>query len=67
MGMYVLELGLLVVGAVLLVVGYRRNRRTMLVAAALVLLVSGVVPDVVEGFAEGRANADARPWALLQH
>jgi hypothetical protein len=66
MGMYVVEVGLIALGAVLLVVGYRRNRRNMLVAAALVLLASGAVPELVTGFSDGRTNADARPLAALQ-
>ncbi|WP_422507303.1 hypothetical protein [Stenotrophomonas sp. GZD-301] len=66
MGMYVMEVGLIALGAVLLVVGYRRNRRNMLVAAALVLLASGAVPELVTGFSDGRANADARSLAALQ-
>jgi len=48
-----MELGLLVLGLVLLIFGYRRNNRNVLVAAALVLLASRAIPDFVAGLQEG--------------
>lgn len=61
-----LGLILLVVGAVLLVVGYRGNSRNILVVAALLLLASHALPEFVAGVQEGysgaRAQAVAPAW-----
>ncbi|MCP1376236.1 hypothetical protein [Dyella lutea] len=51
------EIALLLAGFVLLVLGYRRNRRGWLVAAALLLFLSGNLEPMVSGFAEGWASA----------
>ena len=51
---------LLVVGAVLLVVGYRKNSRNILVGAALLLLASHALPDFVAGVQEGYSEARAQ-------
>lgn len=48
-----LQAALFFVGAVLLVVGYRRNQRQMLLAAAIVLCVSGLGWQLVTGFTQG--------------
>ena len=55
-----LGLILLVVGAVLLVVGYRRNSRNILVGAALLLLASHALPDFVTGIQDGYSEARAQ-------
>lgn len=58
-----LGLALLLLGAALLIVGYRKNSRNVIVAAALLLLASPALPDfmdgVEEGFAEAREQAEA--------
>jgi len=48
---------LLLVGLVILVVGYRRNNRNILLGAALLMLASVAVPEMVEGFQEGYSDA----------
>ncbi len=52
-----MELGLLAVGVGLLVFGYRKNSRNLLVAAALMLLAFGVGPDLVAGFRDGLSGS----------
>lgn len=47
------EIALFVIGLVALVVGYRRNRRNVLLAAAIVLFLSGTVSEFATGFAHG--------------
>ena len=56
-------LALLLVGAVLLVVGYRRNSRNILLGAALLLLASHALPEFVAGVQGGFAEASARTMA----
>lgn len=51
--MFVIESLLLVLGMILLVVGYRKNDRNLLLAAAIVLLLVGGLSDFVGGFHEG--------------
>ena len=51
--MYYVAIALLVIGALLLVIGYRKNSRNMLVLSALLLLLSGSAEDLVAGFQEG--------------
>lgn len=51
--MYVLEILLFVVGLGLLVIGYRKNARTLLATAALLLFLSGAGPQMWEGFVYG--------------
>lgn len=46
---YVLE----VVGLVLLVIGYRRSNRNLLLAASLCLWFGGSLSDFVHGFMDG--------------
>jgi len=58
------ELILLAVGIALLVFGYRRNNRNMLLLAALVMLAAGALPDVISGIDAGyRDGAGAAPPA----
>jgi len=49
---YLLE----ITGLVLLVLGYRRNNRNLLLAAALCLWIGGGINDFARGFLDG-ANA----------
>ena len=44
----------------MLVLGYRRSNRNMLLCAGLLLLAFNGVEDFARGFAEGCANPDAR-------
>ena len=48
-----LQAALFFVGMILLIVGYRRNQRKMLVAAAIILCVAGVGWEFITGFAQG--------------
>ncbi len=63
--LYALEIVLLVAGLGLLVVGYGRHHRNLLLGAALALLASGALPDAVRGFSEGFNGSAARPLAAL--
>jgi hypothetical protein len=47
------EIALLVAGVAVLVIGYRRNDRNLLLAAAILLLLAGALGGMVEGFLEG--------------
>ena len=51
--MHYLEVALLVLGVVTLAVGYRTNRRNLLLAAGVVLFFAGVSGSSVKGFADG--------------
>ena len=51
--MYVLEIGLFVVGAILLVLGYRKTNRNLLLAAAVLLFLTGTIGDLTSGFSDG--------------
>ena len=57
--MYVLEIALFVVGAILLLVGYRKTNRNLLLAAAVLLFLTGAIGDLTSGFSEGLS--DRRP------
>lgn len=46
---YLLE----IIGLILLILGYRRNNRNLLLAAALCLWVGAGVDDFVRGFMDG--------------
>ena len=50
------EVGLLLIGLGMLIFGYRKNSRNVLVIAALVLLASVAIPDFVAGFQDGYAG-----------
>lgn len=56
----ILEISLMCVGLVLLVVGYRRNHRNLMLAAALLLMAFGTLQDVGRGVIDGYQQADAR-------
>ena len=47
------EAVLVSVGLVLLVVGYRRNAKRMMLAAAICLLFSGNLGEIVRGYQDG--------------
>lgn len=55
-----LGLVLLVLGAGLLIFGYRRNSRNVLVAAALLLLASHALPAFVGGVQQGWSEASTQ-------
>ena len=55
------EIALLLAGFVLLVLGYRRNRRGWLVAAALLLFLPGNLGPFARGVAEGWASVGSAP------
>ena len=48
-----LQIGLFAVGMTVLVIGYRRNSRNLLLTAALVLLACGAISKFVSGFHAG--------------
>ena len=52
------EIVLLLVGICLLVLGYRRNSRNVLLVAALLLLAAGTFRGFTQGFLDG-----LRSWA----
>lgn len=54
--MLYVEMGLLLVGICLLVLGYRRNNRNALLAAALLLLAAGTIGDFSQGLLDGIRN-----------
>jgi hypothetical protein len=51
--MYLVEIVLLVVAVVVLVLGYQRNNRNLLLLGAVLLFLAGSVNDLVRGFIEG--------------
>ncbi len=55
LGKYIeyIELALLIAGLVALVVGYRKNRRNILLSAAIILFLAGTVGDFAHGFRDG--------------
>ena len=55
--MYYFEIFMLIVGLVLLVVGYRKNSRNILLGAAFVWLAAGALPQFIEGMEEGYLGA----------
>ena len=48
-----LQIGLFAVGMTVLVIGYRRNSRNLLLTAELVLLACGAISEFVSGFHAG--------------
>ncbi|MBW4049527.1 MAG: hypothetical protein HIU89_16900 [Proteobacteria bacterium] len=52
------EIGLLLVGLCLLVLGYRRSDRNVLLVAALLLLAAGTIGSFSQGLVDG-----VRSWA----
>ncbi|SFK46951.1 hypothetical protein [Rhodanobacter glycinis] len=60
--MIYVQLVLLVVGATLLVIGYRRNARKLMLAAAIALFLTGSGAQFATGFAQGLHQGIA-DWA----
>jgi hypothetical protein len=58
--MQIFSLFLLLIGAVLLVSGFKKNNRVLLVVAAFVWLISGTWDEFSEGFKDG-ISANAQP------
>lgn len=56
----IVEISLLCIGVGLLVVGYRRNHRNLMLAAALVLMSFDTLQDFGHGLIDGYRHADAR-------
>ena len=57
--MYFIEITLFLIGIVLLVVGYRRRNRNVMLSAAILLFMSAAVDSLVGGFLEGYQQAEA--------
>lgn len=55
-----LEVALLLAGLVLLVLGYRRDRRKILLVAAILLFFAGSIRPLASGFAKGWADGLAK-------
>ena len=55
--MYYFEIALFVIGLLLLVMGYRRNHRNLLLCAAITLFLAGTAPSMVVG-------ASSSSWAV---
>ncbi|RQO56318.1 hypothetical protein DBR47_17445 [Paucibacter sp. KBW04] len=53
--MFIFELVLSLIGLGLLIYGYRKNCRNLLLAAALTLVLAGGAGDFVQGLKEGSA------------
>src|SRR5690606_41909397 len=54
--MYYMEIALLVAGVIVLVIGYRKNRRNVLLTAAVLLFLAGALGKI------GRASCRERVW-----
>jgi hypothetical protein len=54
--MQLFALFLLIVGAIFLVVGFRKNHRVMLTCAAVLWLASGALEEFANGFIDGLAQ-----------
>lgn len=52
-----IESVLVLIGLILLVIGYRKSNRNVLLVAALVLLTSGTFNDFAEGFWAGAKSS----------
>ena len=57
--MYYVEIALFLAGLFLLIIGYRRTHRNMLLAAAIALFLSAGIGSLVNGFAEGYSEVRA--------
>lgn len=58
--MFIMEVVLLVTGLVALVIGYRKDNRNVLLCAALLLLASGALSQVVSGFSDSQARHETQ-------
>ncbi|MGC1548034.1 MAG: hypothetical protein WA777_05855 [Rhodanobacter sp.] len=54
-----IQLGLMLVGVITLVVGYRKSHRNTLLVAAIALFLAGSVGDFTRGFANGFQEGSA--------
>jgi hypothetical protein len=54
---YFIEIALFIAGLVLLVFGYRRNNRNLLLTAAIVLFFSAALDPMASGFWHGYSQA----------
>lgn len=57
MDLYWLDIALVVAGFIVLVIGYRRNDRKLLLTAALLLFLTGTLSSFSRGFADGLKQA----------
>lgn len=55
--MYFIEIALFIAGLILLVAGYQKNHRNLLLAAAITLFLSAGLGSMVEGFQNGYREA----------
>ncbi|MEP6907840.1 MAG: hypothetical protein ABI858_07675, partial [Pseudoxanthomonas sp.] len=51
--MYGLQITLFLIGMTILVIGYRKNNRNVLLLSALVLLAAGALQEFISGFIAG--------------
>ena len=51
-----IELAFFIVGSIVLVIGYRRNKRELLLVGAFAWLLSAGIGDFTQGFLEGFAR-----------
>ena len=54
-----IAIALLVIGVLMLVIGYRKNSRNMLAASALILLMAAGLGDFATGFKQGLTSTTA--------
>ncbi|MGL1959425.1 MAG: hypothetical protein OCD00_19250 [Colwellia sp.] len=57
--MYILEIVSLLLFLVLIVLGYKKNSRNIMLVASICLLVGLAAPDFVSGLIDGYATATA--------
>ena len=55
--MAIAQVGFAVLGVVVLVIGYRKSRRSMMTVGAVLIVLAYRIPDVIEGFREGSTRA----------
>jgi ABC-type amino acid transport system permease subunit len=58
--MIYLEIILLIVGIVLLIIGYRKTDRNLMLAAAVVLWLSASIHDIVSGAIDAASSSQER-------
>lgn len=63
--MYWISPILALVGLALLLYGFRKNNRVILVAAGFTLFLAGTITDMVEGFVAGVATEQSAAVALV--
>ena len=57
--MYYFEITLFLIGIVLLVMGYRKRNRNLMLSAAILLFLSAAMDSLVSGFVEGYEQSKA--------